>query len=114
MGRPRNSLSLPKVPPSDQRVDFQNVNFGALARGDSPLRSFEEEFDISDEILYGMIYEFGPVGGSEGFVQSSGSPSQMGLERYASSMSGTIATESTIIGDSSGKFLHPRAVKSRP
>ncbi len=113
VGRPRKSLSPPKVPPPGQRGNSQNEDFGDPAMGGSPLRNFEEEFDISDQILYGMIPEFGPLG-SEGFVQSSGSPSQMGLERNLSSTSGPITTETTITVDSSGKFLHPRAVISHP
>lgn len=112
-GRPRKSLSPPKVPPSGQPENFQNEDFGDPAMGDSPLRNFEEEFDISDQILYGMIPGFGPLC-SEGLVQSSGSPSQMGLERNPSSTSGPIATETTITVQSSGKFLHPRAVISHP
>lgn len=112
-GRPRKSLASPKAPPPGQPGSFQNEDFGDPEMDDSPTRTFEEEFGISDEILYGMIPEFGPQG-SEGFVQSSGSPSQMGLKSNSSSMSGPIATETTITVDSSSKFLHPPALISFP
>ena len=112
-GRPRKSLSPPKAPTPGQPGNFQNEGFDDSAMDDSSLRTFEEEFDISDEILYGMIPEFGPQG-SEGIVQSSGSPSQIGLERHSSSTSGLIATETTGIVNSSGNYLRPPALISFP
>lgn len=84
--------------------NFQHEDFGDPAVDDLPLRTFEEDFVMSDQMLYGFIPELGPQS-SEGFVQSSKSPAQMVPDRNSRSTSGLMATETTIAGDSPG-FLH--------
>lgn len=112
-GRPRKSMSPPKVAPPSPTENFPTEEFGNPGMDDSPLRRFEEDFTISDQILYGMIPEFGSQS-SEGFVQTSGSPSQIGLDRNFRSTPAPLATDTPTTDGNPNLFLHPRALMDFP
>lgn len=112
-GRARNSMSPPEAAPLSHPGNFQNEDFGDPAIDDSSLRTFEEDFVMSDQMLYGFVPEVGSQS-SEGFVRSSKSPGQMGLDRNSRCTSGPMATETTTTGDSPGFLLHPGVLPNFP
>ena len=80
----RKSLSPLRVTPPNSTESFQMEEVESLAMDDSPLRTFEEDFFMSDQALFDMIPGF----------RSNSSP---------------LITEITTANDTFGMLVHPHA-----